>query len=225
MNILILIDNDNVKYMKYKNILNDIFKKNNVKYKIFISEADLKNLDSITKIKNELIISHSQKNKKNTSDIKMVIECIKNIDLYDKFVIMSNDTDFIPLCIEIHNRNKKCYLCYDNNYNENLKKIYDKTYDLSKYNESIKDSINNLSDSLTNKIKILLDKRFKSDIKSIKLDEFKKIIDENGIDYKKDLTGKKTKLNKFLKKYLHTDYELLYIASLNCFYIKKSDSS
>jgi len=133
MNCVIYVDNDNIKFSKYEKIILDKFKNYNVTVKIFINENDLSNLDHITKKKHNLFLCNTPSKSKNSADISLTIECVDDIYSvkYDTFIIISNDTDFIPLCKRIHTENKKCILCYDGNFHSYLNEIYDETYDLS----------------------------------------------------------------------------------------------
>ena len=132
-NCVVYIDHDNIKFSKYEMIISSLFGSNNTTIKIFINENELKNIDNLTKIKYNFFLCNSPVKTKNSADIRLVIESMKDIysNKYDKFVIISNDSDFIPLCKEIKSCNKKCVLCYENNFNSYLNDIYDKTYDLS----------------------------------------------------------------------------------------------
>ena len=135
MNTVIYIDNDNIKFNKYEKILMNIFKDHNTIYKIFINESDLSNLDLRTKLKHNIFLCTSPSKYKNSTDISLLIECMDDLhsNNYKKFIIISNDTDFIPLCKRIHKSNNTCELCYDSNFHNYLDEIYDKTYDLSYY--------------------------------------------------------------------------------------------
>jgi len=132
-NCVVYIDHDNIKFSKYDKIICELFKSYNTTIKIFINENELKYIDNINKLKYNLFLCNSPAKTKNSADISLTIECMKDIcsNLYDTFIIISNDTDFIPLCKEIKSKNKDCYLCYDGNFNSYLNEIYDKTYNLS----------------------------------------------------------------------------------------------
>ena len=135
-NCVVYIDYDNIKYSKYDKIMSSLFESSyNINIKIFINENDLNNLDPIIKIKNNIFLCSPAKNKKNSIDCHIMIECMDDIysNKYDCHIIISNDTDFIPLAKRIKSENKKCFLCYDNehNFNSYLNDIYDNTYNLS----------------------------------------------------------------------------------------------
>ena len=135
MNTVIYIDNDNIKFNKYEKLLMKMFKDHNTIYKIFINESDLAKLDDRSKLKHHIFLCNSLSKYKNSTDISLLIECMDDIhsNNYTKFIIISNDTDFIPLCKRIHKDNNTCELCYDGNFNNYLEEIYDKIYDLSYY--------------------------------------------------------------------------------------------
>ncbi len=131
-NCVVYIDHDNIKFSKYEMIISSLFGSNTT-IKIFINENELKNIDNLTKIKYNFFLCNSPVKTKNSADIRLVIESMKDIysNKYDKFVIISNDSDFIPLCKEIKSNNKECILCFDGLYHDYLNDIYNKTYDLS----------------------------------------------------------------------------------------------
>ena len=132
-NYVIYIDNDNIKFSKYEKIIYNLFSNFNRTTKIFLNENDLINLNNVIKLKYNIYMCNSPVKSKNSADISLVIECMKDLytNKYDKFIIISNDTDFIPLCKEIRSNNKKCILCYDGNFNTYLNEIYNETYNLS----------------------------------------------------------------------------------------------
>jgi len=131
-NYVVYIDHDNIKFSKYEMIISSLFGSNTT-IKIFINENELKNIDNLTKIKYNFFLCNSPAKTKNSADIRLVIESMKDIysNKYDKFVIISNDSDFIPLCKEIKSNNKECILCFDGLHHDYLNDIYNKTYDLS----------------------------------------------------------------------------------------------
>ena len=134
VNCVIYVDNDNIKFSKYDKIISKIFSKyNNTNIKIFLNEIDLNNLDNISKLKYNIFLCNSPARSKNSADCHIMIECMDDIysNKYETFIIISNDTDFIPLCKRIRSDNKKCVLCYDGNFNSYLNEIYDETFDLS----------------------------------------------------------------------------------------------
>ena len=106
MTIMVYIDNDNINYMKYKDILETIKSKDTL-YKIFCNEYDYSKIDDISKILHKFIINKN--NGKNTNDIALTIECINDC-IYNTnikvFIIVSNDSDFIPLCKDLKYNNK-----------------------------------------------------------------------------------------------------------------------
>ena len=96
-NCILYIDYDNIKFSKYDKIIDNLFKIYKSTTKIFINECDLNNLDSIIKYKYNIFLCNSPAKSKNSNDISLTIECMKDIysNLYDIFIIISNDTDFI----------------------------------------------------------------------------------------------------------------------------------
>ena len=60
MTIMVYIDNDNINYMKYKDILETIKSKDTL-YKIFCNEYDYSKIDDISKILHKFIINKNNK--------------------------------------------------------------------------------------------------------------------------------------------------------------------
>jgi len=123
-NCVVYIDHDNIKFSKYEKIISSLFGSNTT-IKIFINENELKYIDNLTKIKYNFFLCNSPVKTKNSTDIRLVIESMKDIysNKYDKFVIISNDSDFIPLCKEIKSNNKECILCFDGLHHDYLNDI------------------------------------------------------------------------------------------------------
>ena len=134
LNCKIYVDNDNIQFSKYDKIISELFHKYNTITKIFLSLNDLNNLNNLGHIDMSTYDFHvcfSPAKSKNSADISLVIECMEEIHSYDTFIIISNDSDFIPLCKKLRSYNKKCILCYDGHINKSCNKIYNETYDLS----------------------------------------------------------------------------------------------
>jgi uncharacterized LabA/DUF88 family protein len=235
MNTVIYIDNDNIKFNKYEKLLMKMFKDHNTIYKIFINESDLSNLDLRTKLKHNIFLCTSPSKYKNSTDISLLIECMDDLhsNNYKKFIIISNDTDFIPLCKRIHKSNNTCELCYDSNFHNYLDEIYDKTYDLSYYEkkrleklekerlekeklEKIKLEKNKLekerlekdkySQIIKYKLKLILDELIDLNT-NITLDYILKILNKKSIKII-DFNGHKLKLKKFLIMFLPKNYKI-----------------
>lgn len=138
MAAIVYVDNENMPYHKYEEILDKhlSLKTPVLQYKIFAGIREIAKLDELTRLKHRFIVCPRPITRdKNSADITLVIEVMK--DLYQNpaintFIICSNDSDFIPICKEIHEAGKKCWLVIDsyNNANELLDKIYDKVIDL-----------------------------------------------------------------------------------------------
>ena len=215
-NCILYIDYDNIKFSKYDKIINNLFKIYKSTTKIFINECDLNNLDSIIKYKYNIFLCNSPAKSKNSNDISLTIECMKDIysNLYDIFIIISNDTDFIPLCKEIKSNNKDCYLCFDGNYNDYLNEIYDKTYNLSQLlkldnnnlEKTKKNQDNKSIQILKNHLDTILNTEFNYDIDLVTFDRIQKILKNNNIDFRKDIHNNNIKLKKFLELYLPNKY-------------------
>ena len=215
-NCILYIDYDNIKFSKYDKIIDNLFKNYKSTTKIFINECDLNNLDSIIKYKYNIFLCNSPAKSKNSNDISLTIECMKDIysNLYDTFIIISNDTDFIPLCKEIKSNNKTCYLCFDGNYNDYLNEIYDKTYNLSQLLKLDNDNLEKTKKNqdiksiqiLKNHLDTILNTEFNYDIDLVTFDRIQKILKNNNIDFRKDIHNNNIKLKKFLELYLPNKY-------------------
>ena len=180
-NCVVYIDHDNIKFSKYEKIISSLFGSNTT-IKIFINENELKYIDNITKIKYNFFLCNSPAKTKNSADIRLVIESMKDIysNKYDKFVIISNDSDFIPLCKEIKSNNKECILCFDGLHHDYLNDIYNKIYDLSHLLKVENDKIQKqleIQKEKELKLKIQKDKEEKEEKeeKEKKINEIKKI--------------------------------------------------
>ena len=125
MTTMVYIDNDNIKFSNYEYILTSFFK--TAFYKIFINEYELSIIDEPLKNKHKFIVCNN--NGKNSLDISLTIECMKDLvrnQSIHTYVIVSNDTDFIPLCKELKEYGKSCILFTDRIPNESTIDVYDK---------------------------------------------------------------------------------------------------
>jgi uncharacterized protein (TIGR00288 family) len=125
MTTMVYVDNDNIQFTKYEDIITSFF--NTSFYKIFINEYELSKMDESIKNKHKFIVCNN--NGKNSLDISLTIECMKDLvrnNNIHTYVIVSNDTDFIPLCKELKEYGKSCILFTDRIPNEATKGIYDK---------------------------------------------------------------------------------------------------
>jgi len=134
---IVYVDNENMPYHKYGDVLEKHLSKTPIlQYKIFAGIREIAKLDEITRLKHRFIVCPRPITRdKNSADITLVIEVMKDLfknPAVNTFIICSNDSDFIPICKEIHEAGKKCWLVIDsyNNANELLDKIYDKVIDL-----------------------------------------------------------------------------------------------
>ena len=125
MTTMVYVDNDNIQFTKYEDIITSFF--NTSFYKIFINEYELSKIDESIKNKHKFIVCNN--NGKNSLDISLTIECMKDLvrnNSIHTYVIVSNDTDFIPLCKELKEYGKSCILFTDRIHNEATNGIYDK---------------------------------------------------------------------------------------------------
>jgi len=137
---IVYCDNDNIPYHKYSDMLANLISKHVKKvlsWKIFSGIREAAKLDEEIRLRHKFILCpKSTSNDKNSSDITLAIEVMKDLfrnPAIQRFIICSNDSDFIPLCREIQEHGKECWLVIDsqNNKNEIIHKIYDKVLDLN----------------------------------------------------------------------------------------------
>ena len=183
MHTIIYIDNDNIQYVKYESIFNSIFKDNNTFFKIFINKHDFSKINENAINKHKFIVCNN--NGKNSLDISLTIECIKDLlnnKNIDKFVIVSNDSDFIPLCKEIKECGKQCELCVTRTPNKIINDVYD---DVINIEDFCKENEINIKKNEVNKI---FNEYFRinSNDKYISFDNIPNIFIQNNINYKKN---------------------------------------
>ena len=226
---MVYIDNDNLQFTKYESILKSLL--NESFLKIFINRYDLSKIDDSSIDKHKFIINNN--NGKNSSDIALTIECMKDLlnNKIGTFIIVSNDSDFIPLCKEIKEYGKKCYLYVDKDPNKNILEIYDKVVNIGNIYREKEDkklkiielkrqkeleekrrmqniqNIQNIQNKdMISKIKNLLDPHFKIEHiqkNGLIFDKIVTILNSTKINYKLHGT-----LGNFLKMYLPKGYEI-----------------
>jgi len=212
MTTMVYIDNDNINYMKYKDILETIKSKDTL-YKIFCNEYDYSKIDDMSKILHKFIINKN--NGKNTNDIALTIECINDC-IYNTnikvFIIVSNDSDFIPLCKHLKYNNKSCVLYCENDYNNiiydnvvNIKNLYDKNMKTI-HTKNMNDIQKNLekSNSIKNKVDIvkkIYDNTFTKNTNCLSLDYIAKLYKKENINY-----STYGRLKKYVIDFLPDDY-------------------
>jgi len=127
MTTMVYIDNDNLQFTKYEKVLTSFFFNRKAFFKIFINEYELSKIDESYKNKHKFIVCNN--NGKNSLDISIAIECMKDLmrnRTIHTYAIVSNDSDFIPLCKEVKEYGKTCYLFVDRQPNDAAKDAYDK---------------------------------------------------------------------------------------------------
>ena len=145
MAAIVYVDNENMPYQKYEDILEKHLLTHTkvLHYKIFAGIREIAKLDELTRLKHRFIVcARPITRDKNSADIALVIEIMKDLHrnpAINTFIICSNDSDFIPVCKEIHEAGKQCWLVIDsyNNSNELLDKIYNKVIDLDAEKKTI----------------------------------------------------------------------------------------
>ena len=75
MTTMVYVDNDNIQFTKYEDIITSFF--NTSFYKIFINEYELSKIDESIKNKHKFIVCNN--NGKNSLDISLTIECMKDL--------------------------------------------------------------------------------------------------------------------------------------------------
>jgi len=139
MPYIVYCDNENIPYHKCEELLAKTINKqkgNVLCWKIYAGAREIMKLDESVRLKHRLIVcQRTFINDKNSADITLTIDVMK--DLYnnraiDTFIICSNDSDFVPLCKEIQEQGKRCWLVIDSlkNKNEAVYKIFDKVLDI-----------------------------------------------------------------------------------------------
>ena len=220
MHTIIYIDNDNLSFLKYESILTNIFKTNNSFFKIFINEYDFSRINEASKIKHKFIICNNYG--KNSLDISLTIECIKDLlnnKNIDTFVLVSNDSDFIPLCKEIKECGKKCILCVDRDYNQIIRDAYNnvinigglmkieyKKIELKKQKDFEEQRrLINVQKTDNEIVQRILNNYFNSNSKCTKIsfENIRELFIKNNIDYKKY-----GKLRQYLINYLPIGYKI-----------------
>ena len=139
MPFVVYCDNENIPYQKCEELLSKVVNKqkgNVLCWKIFAGAREIMKLDESVRLRHRLIVcQRTFVNDKNSADITLTIDLMK--DLYrnpaiDTFIICSNDSDFVPLCKEIQEHGKRCWLVIDSlkNKNDAIYKIFDKVLDI-----------------------------------------------------------------------------------------------
>ena len=230
MAAIVYVDNENMPYQKYEAILEKHLLTHTkvLYYKIFAGIREIAKLDELTRLKHRFIVCPRPITRdKNSADIALVIEIMKDLHrnpAINTFIICSNDSDFIPVCKEIHENGKKCWLVIDsyNNSNELLDKIYDKVIDLDAEQKKIiqtttkfKKQIEEVQQEkhrkdIQSKILILINDyqisnpHYKKDNEKINISRFDTIMLEASINWR--LHEKNYK--DFLVKYLPVTYKV-----------------
>ena len=132
-NTIVYVDNDNISFSKYETIITPLLEDSTLTCKIFIAAHDLSKVDDDLLLLYDFFLCKSPIKSKNGSDIALVIECMKDLlsnKSIDKYIIVSNDSDFIPLCKQIKEHGKECWLCINNEHNRPNVSMYHKIINL-----------------------------------------------------------------------------------------------
>ena len=236
--IIVYIDNDNLQFTKYESVLTSLFVNKKSFFKIFTNEYDLSKIDESFKNRHKFIVSNN--NGKNSLDIAITIECMKDLmnnNNIHTFAIVSNDSDFIPLCKEIKEQGKECHLYVDREHNQNIKDAYDQVInigDFKKKEHQLREKEKQKELEKRNKLKnqqekINQEKREKINQEKregeIKKNKIKNILDNYFLTntdvsitfdtiaklFNKGKIKYNGKLGQFLEEYLSADYKVVKI--------------
>ena len=236
--IIVYVDNDNLQFTKYESVLTSLFVNKKSFFKIFTNEYDLSKIDESFKNRHKFIVSNN--NGKNSLDIAITIECMKDLmnnNNIHTFAIVSNDSDFIPLCKEIKEQGKECHLYVDREHNQNIKDAYDQVInigDFKKKEHQLREKEKQKELEKRNKLKnqqekINQEKREKINQEKregeIKKNKIKNILDNYFLTntdvsitfdnivklFYRDKIKYKGKLGQFLEEHLSTDYKVVKI--------------
>jgi hypothetical protein len=213
MSAIVYVDHENIPFQKYDKLLGTVLQGTKILcYKIFASTRDIAKLDEFTRLKHKYILCQRPVTRdKNSADISLVIEVMK--DLYrnpavQRFIIFSNDSDFIPVCKEVQESGKNCWLIIDSlNANENSDKIYDKVIDIGKELRLIeqkeeeerkeKIALELLERKSAEEKKLLEEKKLADEEKKVLRKKIKNLLDEFKICNYFQKDGKKINLTRF----------------------------
>ena len=236
--IIVYVDNDNLQFTKYESVLTSLFVNKKSFFKIFTNEYDLSKIDESFKNRHKFIVSNN--NGKNSLDIAITIECMKDLmnnNNIHTFAIVSNDSDFIPLCKEIKEQGKNCYLYVDREHNQNIKDAYDQVInigDFKKKEHQLREKEKQKELEKRNKLKnqqekINIEKREKINQEKregeIKKNKIKNILDNYFLTntdvsitfdtivklFNRGKIKYNGKLGQFLEEHLSTDYKVVKI--------------
>jgi len=213
MSAIVYVDHENIPFQKYDKLLGTVLQGTKILcYKIFASTRDIAKLDEFTRLKHKYILCQRPVTRdKNSADISLVIEVMK--DLYrnpavQRFIIFSNDSDFIPVCKEVQESGKICWLIIDSlNANENSDKIYDKVIDIGKELRLIeqkeeeerkeKIALELAERRIAEEKKLLEEKKLAEEEKKVLRKKIKNLLDEFKICNYFQKDGKKINLTRF----------------------------
>jgi hypothetical protein len=239
MSVIVYVDHENIPFHKYEKIFATVLKgKNVLAYKIFASIREITKLDDSIRLKHKFILCQRPVCRdKNSADISLVIEIMKDYfrnPAVTTFIIVSNDSDFIPICKELQEGGKHCWLLIDSpNANDNMDKIYNKVIDIGKESrevERIEEEIRmkKILSDIRSKIKEYIEEykivysiTYLKDEGKISINKFMNILNHAEFDWKL----RNPSYKDFLKLYLPLDYKYLDLKMNGGFIVEKSSEN
>jgi len=238
MPFIVYCDNENIPYNKCEELLSKTINKQKgsvLCWKIYAGPREIMKLDEVVRLKHRLILcQRTFINDKNSADITLTIDVMK--DLYrnpavDTFIICSNDSDFVPLCKEIQEQGKRCWLVIDSlkNKNDAVFKIFDKVLDIDeerqlqlalelkqREEQRLKEEAVRLKRKqeedmhvYTKIAELILDyekgERFVKDDFRVNINRFGALLVSIGVDYKKYNSS----YSRFLRQYIPSTHNLI----------------
>tara|TARA_B100002051_G_scaffold275690_1_gene320575 strand:- start:38 stop:805 length:768 start_codon:yes stop_codon:yes gene_type:complete len=130
--IAVFIDGDNISYKDIHLIMDEIKTHGSIIYNSLfcdMSDINLKNMQE-TCIQNGISLIHCERiSKKNSTDIKLIVELMKILhtnDMIDLFYIITSDSDFRHVIPHIREKGKLTYCIGNEQTNNSLQKICQK---------------------------------------------------------------------------------------------------
>lgn len=132
MKTVVFIDGDNFSYKKSDDILSYLAGHGSIDIKIFANQQNIigfwfKAFDDSSYDLNSIEVIKSRFNKKNSSDIKLIVESMKCLyeDDFDNFVFVSGDSDYKPVIELIKRKGKRTVIISGENISKDLVSVCD----------------------------------------------------------------------------------------------------
>jgi hypothetical protein len=239
MSAIVYVDHENIPFHKYEKVFATVLKgKNILAYKIFASIREINRLDDSIRLKHKFFLCQRPVCRdKNSADISLVIEIMRDYfknPAVTTFIIVSNDSDFIPVCKELQEAGKQCWLLVDSpNANDNMDKIYNKVIDIGKETREVErieeeTKMKKVLSDIRSKIKdyieeykIIYSITYLKDNYKISINKFMNILNDAEFDWKQLNPSYKD----FLKIYLPLDYKYIDLKVKGGFIVEKSEEN